>query len=153
MSASGWPPPNWRVTKPFGIVVSNTSERSVQMDVMQRYPMPFKSEVIEASNSIGLSPAYVYGLIRQESRFILDARSSVGASGLMQIMPATAKWTAKKMGLKNFAQNNSNKDKPILLWAPNTSNLFWTIFKAQCPWQPPLITQGPADHAAGVTVL
>lgn len=80
----------------------NTSERTVQMDVAQRYPTPFKEEVVEASNSIGLSPAYVYGLIRQESRFILDAQSNVGASGLMQIMPATAKWTAKKMGLKNF---------------------------------------------------
>lgn len=44
----------------------------------------------------------MYGLIRQESRFIMDARSHVGASGLMQVMPATAKWTAKKIGLSNF---------------------------------------------------
>ena len=48
---------------------------------------------------LGLDPAYVYGLIRQESRFITDARSHVGASGLMQVMPATARWTAKKIGL------------------------------------------------------
>jgi soluble lytic murein transglycosylase len=41
----------------------------------------------------------VYGLIRQESRFIVDAQSHVGASGLMQVMPATARWTAKKVGL------------------------------------------------------
>jgi soluble lytic murein transglycosylase len=39
---------------------------------------------------IGLDPAYVYGLIRQESRFIMDAARRVGASGLMQVMPATA---------------------------------------------------------------
>src|SRR5205085_5020777 len=49
-----------------------------------------------------LDPAYVYGLIRQESRFVMDARSSVGASGLMQVMPATARWTARKIGLNNF---------------------------------------------------
>ena len=38
----------------------------------------------------------MYGLIRQESRFIIDARSHVGASGLMQLMPATARWTAQE---------------------------------------------------------
>ena len=65
----------------------------------QRFPTPFRKEVLARSRDIGLDPAYVYGLIRQESRFIMDARSSVGASGLMQIMPATAKWTAKKIGL------------------------------------------------------
>jgi soluble lytic murein transglycosylase len=52
--------------------------------------------VVERAQGIGLDPAYVYGLIRQESRFIMDARSHVGASGLMQVMPATARWTAKQ---------------------------------------------------------
>jgi len=41
----------------------------------------------------------MYGLIRQESRFIVAARSTVGASGLMQVMPATAEWTAKRRGI------------------------------------------------------
>ena len=49
-----------------------------------------------------LDEAWVYGLIRQESRFIADAKSRVGASGLMQLMPATAKWVAKKLGLKDW---------------------------------------------------
>jgi soluble lytic murein transglycosylase len=60
--------------------------------------MPFRDTVL-ARAGIGLDPAYVYGLIRQESRFIMDARSGVGASGLMQVMPATARWTAKKIGM------------------------------------------------------
>lgn len=81
----------------------NTSERTKGViDVEQRYPMPFHDTVIRKSNDIGLDPAYVYGLIRQESRFIMDARSGVGASGLMQVMPATAKWTARKIGLPGF---------------------------------------------------
>ena len=81
----------------------NTSERTKEvMDFDQRFPMPLREIVVRRANEIRLDPAYVYGLIRQESRFIMDARSHVGASGLMQVMPATAKWTAKKIGLTNF---------------------------------------------------
>ena len=82
----------------------NTSDRTrAVLDYEQRFPMPFQAAVVKRATQIGLDPAYVYGLIRQESRFIMDARSHVGASGLMQIMPATARWTAKKMGLTHFA--------------------------------------------------
>lgn len=81
----------------------NTSKRTVAVaDYTQRYPMPHKEAVLARTRQIGLEPAFVYGLIRQESRFITDARSHVGASGLMQVMPATAKWTAKKIGLTSF---------------------------------------------------
>jgi soluble lytic murein transglycosylase len=78
----------------------NTSERTrAEIDIGQRFPMPLRKDVVARAGEIGLDPAYVYGLIRQESRFVMDARSNVGASGLMQIMPATARWTAKKIGL------------------------------------------------------
>jgi soluble lytic murein transglycosylase len=81
----------------------NTSDRTkVAIDFEQRFPMPLREIVLRRSQAIGMDPAYVYGLIRQESRFVMDARSHVGASGLMQVMPATAKWTAKKIGLTSF---------------------------------------------------
>ncbi|MDP9898393.1 soluble lytic murein transglycosylase [Variovorax ginsengisoli] len=87
----------------------NTSERTKGViDVDQRYPMPFHDTVLRKSQEIGLDPAYVYGLIRQESRFIMDARSGVGASGLMQVMPATARWTARKIGLAGFTADQIN---------------------------------------------
>jgi soluble lytic murein transglycosylase len=88
----------------------NTSERTRSLiDMQQRFPMPFQSAVVERAQAIGLDPAYVYGLIRQESRFIMDARSHVGASGLMQVMPATARWTAKKIGLTDFRPEQLNQ--------------------------------------------
>ena len=88
----------------------NTSDRTRQeVDLEQRFPMPFRAEVVAASREIGLDPAYVYGLIRQESRFILDARSSVGASGLMQLMPSTARWTARKIGLPFSAEQVTDR--------------------------------------------
>ena len=81
----------------------NTSDRTRDLiDFEQRFPMPLREIVVRRAEQIKLDPAYVYGLIRQESRFIMDARSHVGASGLMQVMPATAKWTAKKIGMSNF---------------------------------------------------
>ena len=81
----------------------NTSERTKDViDFDQRYPLPLRETVVRRAGDIRLDPAYVYGLIRQESRFVMDARSHVGASGLMQVMPATAKWTAKKIGLTHF---------------------------------------------------
>ncbi len=81
----------------------STSERTKDViDFEQRFPMPLREIVVRRAGEVQLDPAYVYGLIRQESRFIMDARSHVGASGLMQVMPATAKWTAKKIGMTGF---------------------------------------------------
>jgi soluble lytic murein transglycosylase len=88
----------------------NTSERTKSfIDLEQRFPMPFRDAVVKRSREISLDPAYVYGLIRQESRFIMDARSHVGASGLMQVMPATARWTARKIGLTDFQPHQINE--------------------------------------------
>jgi soluble lytic murein transglycosylase len=81
----------------------NTSERTkAEFDIETRFPTPFREQVVRRAGEIGLDPAYVYGLIRQESRFVMDARSGVGASGLMQVMPATARWTARKLGMDGF---------------------------------------------------
>lgn len=79
----------------------NSSERTrTEIDLSQRFPQPLLKELSAKAGDVGLDLPYVYGLIRQESRFIQDARSHVGASGLMQVMPATAKWTAKKLGIE-----------------------------------------------------
>ena len=95
----------------------NTSERTrAALDWETRFPMPYRNDVLARSRAIGLDPAYVYGLIRQESRFITDARSGVGASGLMQVMPATAKWTAKKLGMTGFQPHDiTDKDTNIAI--------------------------------------
>lgn len=89
--------------------VVNTSLRTTdEIDFTQRFVAPFEGRVTEKAREINLDPAWVYGLIRQESRFITDARSRVGASGLMQLMPATARWVAKKIGMTNFTPSSVN---------------------------------------------
>jgi soluble lytic murein transglycosylase len=94
----------------------NTSERTRQeVDMAQRFPMPYRAEVLAKAREAGLEPAFVYGLVRQESRFMLDIRSGVGASGLMQLMPATARWTAKKIGVPYQPQQITDRDMNLLL--------------------------------------
>ncbi len=95
----------------------NTSERTkVEFDLEQRFPMPFRDTVVRRSQQINLDPAYVYGLIRQESRFIMNAQSHVGASGLMQVMPATARWTARKLGMAGFTPDQiTDRDTNIAI--------------------------------------
>jgi soluble lytic murein transglycosylase len=81
----------------------NTADRTVELhDFNLRYLTPFRDVLKARTDEMGLDEAWVYGLIRQESRFLPDVRSRVGASGLMQLMPATAKWVAQKMGLKDW---------------------------------------------------
>ena len=78
----------------------SASERTrTEVDLAQRYPMPYRVELSGATQAAGVDPAYAYGLIHQESRFVFESRSQVGAAGLMQLMPATAKWVAKKQGI------------------------------------------------------
>ena len=95
----------------------NTSERTrSEFDFEQRFPMPFRDAVVRRAQSISLDPAFVYGLIRQESRFIMDARSGVGASGLMQVMPATARETARRIGMTGFtADQITDRDVNIAI--------------------------------------
>jgi soluble lytic murein transglycosylase len=68
-------------------------------DFSLRFPAPFKETVIPAAKEKSLDPWWVLGLIRQESRFLPNVKSSVGATGLMQIMPATGKMLAKNAGM------------------------------------------------------
>ena len=78
----------------------NTADRTrTEHDFSLRYLAPFRDIVERNAQSTGLDVEWAYGLIRQESRFIMNARSGVGASGLMQLMPGTAQMVARKIGL------------------------------------------------------
>ncbi len=80
-----------------------TAERTRELhDFSLRFLAPFREELQPHVNSQQLDEAFVLGLIRQESRFLPDVRSHAGASGLMQLMPATAAWVAKRSGMLDF---------------------------------------------------
>jgi soluble lytic murein transglycosylase len=88
----------------------NTADKTQQLhNFSLRFPAPHRDVMQEQARQVGLDEAWVYGLIRQESRFVQQARSGVGASGLMQLMPGTARWVAKRLGMKNFRQSLVNQ--------------------------------------------
>jgi soluble lytic murein transglycosylase len=80
-----------------------------------RFPMPFYDEVFTNAKQSAIDPAWVYGVIRQESSFIADIRSPSGAVGLMQLMPTTAQYIAKKMGRSVRTRNLVNENLNISL--------------------------------------
>lgn len=122
----------------------NTSERTRSViDPEQRFPMPYHDAVLRKSQEIGLDPAYVYGLIRQESRFIMDARSGVGASGLMQVMPATARWTANKIGLAGFSPGQINDRDTNITIGTNYLKLALDDFDGSMPLAAAAYNAGP----------
>jgi len=82
----------------------NAADRTVALhDFAQRYPLPHRDALSAASKLNGVDEAWMYGIIRQESRFVSEARSRVGATGLMQLMPATARWVARQMSMNSFS--------------------------------------------------
>ncbi|MDE2429087.1 MAG: lytic transglycosylase domain-containing protein [Burkholderiales bacterium] len=105
----------------------NTSDRNKdELDFSQRYPTPFNESMYKTTQALGLDMAWVYGLIRQESRFIMNAKSHVGASGLMQLMPATARFVAKKIGLGHLVPEQVNDVETNIALGTNYLNMVLT---------------------------
>jgi soluble lytic murein transglycosylase len=102
----------------------NTSERTrTEFDYTQRFPSPHNDLVHPTTQNLNLDKAWVYGLIRQESRFMVDAQSGVGASGLMQVMPATAKHVAAKIGLTDYMHGMLNDLRTNITLGANYMNM------------------------------
>lgn len=94
----------------------NAAERTVaEHDFSRRFPLPFREHLEPAAEDQDLDVAWVYGLVRQESAFISEVRSSAGAIGLMQLMPTTAKWIAGKANLRNYHTSQLAKVETNLL--------------------------------------
>jgi len=94
----------------------NTADRTKsEHDYSLRFLAPYSDQVRPTAQNQSLDDAWVYGLMRQESRFVTSAKSNVGASGLMQLMPATAKWVAKKIGLRDYNHGRVNETETNVL--------------------------------------
>jgi soluble lytic murein transglycosylase len=72
-------------------------------DYRMRYLAPFREVFREYAQAHDVEEAWLFGTVRQESRFIAEARSGAGATGLMQLLPHTARWMARRIGYKGYS--------------------------------------------------
>jgi len=86
----------------YGQAVLTMGQAHTYDDLEVRFPIPYQSLIDEYAGKRQLDLGWMFALVRSESAFIEDAESPAGALGLMQVMPATGKQTARKMGLQSF---------------------------------------------------
>ncbi|MDY0012968.1 MAG: transglycosylase SLT domain-containing protein [Rhodocyclaceae bacterium] len=111
--------------------ISAADRTRQEHDYSLRYLAPYRERIEPNARTRGLDLGWVYGLMRQESRFVPAARSGVGAQGLMQIMPATGKWIAGKLGMKGYNVG--------WLQDPDTNVMFGTTYMR-------MVLEGLDDH-------
>lgn len=65
-------------------------------DIKRRFPMAYSEHLLSNSKQNNIDPAWAFAIARRESSFMPDANSGAGARGLMQLLPGTARYLAKK---------------------------------------------------------
>ena len=100
------------------------SKTGHETDLDVRYPIAYRKQVMKNAKRQKIEPGWIFGILRQESAFMKDARSHAGALGLMQLMPRTGRMEARliKSPLRRV-RDLLNVDKNILLGSSHLSRL------------------------------
>lgn len=90
-----------------------------------RFPVAHEPLVTDRAKQHGLDKAWLLGLIRAESSFLTDARSSAGALGLMQVMPGTGRRVAGDIGMRwSGSQSLLEAEDNVTIGSAYLANLF-----------------------------
>jgi soluble lytic murein transglycosylase len=85
----------------YDLAIVGASKANIHNDIQLRFPLAYRRSVLAASRKTHLNSAGVWAIMRQESAFTWNAKSSAGALGLMQIMPSTGKQLARSLALRH----------------------------------------------------
>lgn len=107
----------WRDTPEEEVEITAFKQQPIYWHSL--YPFPFLGYTEAWAQKHQLNPLLVTALMRQESRFETDIRSSAGAVGLMQIMPTTGKWVAQQISVTNYNLENPNDNIRLGTWYLN----------------------------------
>jgi soluble lytic murein transglycosylase len=86
----------------FDLAIVGASKANIHSDIKLRFPFAYRRSVLAAARKTHLNSAWVWAIMRQESAFMWNAKSSAGALGLMQIMPSTGRQLARGMALRRM---------------------------------------------------
>ena len=122
--ASGW---GWHLQ-----AIAAAARLGLFNDYELLYPRPFDAEVRRGAEMTGLPQSLIYAVIRQESLYRADAASSANALGLMQLLPSTAKTTARRAGLP--APSPASLLQPSVNVPLGSSFLNYLLHRADGQW-------------------
>ncbi|MGA9995188.1 MAG: transglycosylase SLT domain-containing protein [Pyrinomonadaceae bacterium] len=89
------------------------------------YPAPYKDALLEYATQRNLDPRFVLAIMRQETRYLPEAKSASAARGLLQFIPSTADTIAAQLGLRSFRQDDLYDPRlAILFGSQYMANLF-----------------------------
>lgn len=84
----------------YDLAIIGAARAKIHNDIKLRFPLAYRPFVLSAARKAHLNSAWIWAIMRQESAFMWNAKSTAGALGLMQIMPATGKNLAKSLNLR-----------------------------------------------------
>lgn len=83
----------------YDLAIIGAAKANIHNDIRLRFPMAYRIPVLATAQNLHLNAAWIWAIMRQESAFMWNAKSSAGAFGLMQIMPGTGKTLARNLHL------------------------------------------------------
>src|SRR5436190_1883591 len=86
----------------YDLAIVGASKANIHNDIKLRFPFAYRRSVLAASRKAHLNSAWIWAIMRQESAFMWNAKSSAGALGLMQIMPGTGRQLARGLALRRM---------------------------------------------------
>ncbi len=100
----------------FNPAIRTLAQAQYWDDLDIRFPLAYQANLVSAAQQQGIHPSWAYAITRQESAFMPTVRSHAGAMGLMQLMPGTAKETARRYNIPlSSPQQALNPDTNIQL--------------------------------------
>lgn len=103
--------------------IQTASKAGAWDDLQLRFPLAYRDLMQQAANTVALPTSWLYAIARQESTFMPDARSPVGALGLMQLMPDTAREVARSLRIKTSPAELRQAEPNIRLGSTYLSNM------------------------------